>query len=486
MSYREIIKPVRNKMREFGYHSVLAAASNYLIETDAQGPDRERAARLPWVAERIALWALRDEPGMYRHAKMSQDDLRRCINQAWNGIDASDVWRKNANPLALLMRQMLLAQAPHQQNREMGAFARQIDLLGRLEPNSRLRQLIESHVGMRAEVYLQVAFFLWLKASEGIGDVFAPAYLETLTRAFSNQAMERFWRTIITPRHVARRELKDFDEDEWFQPNVLYRFPFVESQRQLYFWGAPCLHRHIEYAFSDIVARADDGGAKQAFEDAFEAYVGETLGRSGFPVLNEGEIRRRFRVDGRCSDFLVVEDTATIVFEVKNKSLSLDLPASAPVNKYKTKFQKTLLKANTQLANVASHVRQAPEFAGKPIHRVIVTYGDLMLGQANYLFPDGDHAADPVLILSIDELDHLVEAVRLKRCTMGEFFADFLVRSSDPVRALFAPGQLLADALYRQDHAPAHLVAIYDAILDPITERFRQLGAQNVLQLPSS
>lgn len=110
MSYREIIKPVRNKMREFGYHSVLAAASNYLIETDAQGPDRERAARLPWVAERIALWALRDEPGMYRHAKMSQDDLRRCINQAWNGIDASDVWRKNANPLALLMRQMLLAQ----------------------------------------------------------------------------------------------------------------------------------------------------------------------------------------------------------------------------------------------------------------------------------------------------------------------------------------------------------------------------------------
>ncbi|KAA7497834.1 hypothetical protein E4854_25555, partial [Salmonella enterica subsp. enterica serovar Lubbock] len=134
-------------MRKFDYHSVLTAASNYLIETDAHGADRERAARLPWVAERIAVWALRDEPSMYRHAKMSQNDLRACINQAWNGIDASDVWRKSGHPLPLFMRQCLLAQVPHQQNRGMGAFARQIDLLSRLKSNSRLRQVIENHVG---------------------------------------------------------------------------------------------------------------------------------------------------------------------------------------------------------------------------------------------------------------------------------------------------------------------------------------------------
>lgn len=481
-SYRETIKPVRNNMRKFDYHSVLTAASNYLIETDAQGPDRERAARLPWVAERIAVWALRDEPSMYRHTRMSQNDLRTCINQAWKAIDKSDVWRKNGVPLGLFMRRVLLAQVPHQQNRGMGAFARQIDLLGRLKPNSRLRQVIENHVGMRAEVYLQVAMFLWLKASAGIGDVFESAYLETLTRAFGTEAMQSFWRTVITPRHVAGRALKDFDEDEWFQPNVLYRFPFVELQGRLYFWGAPCLHRHIEYAFSDIVASAKDKAAKQAFEDAFEAYVGESLKRGGFPVLGEDEVRRRFQVVGACSDFLVIEDNATIVFEVKNKSLSLDLPASASVNKYKTKFKETLLKANTQLANVASHVRKVPEFASKPIHRVIVTYGDLMLGRSDYLFSEEDHASDSVLILSIDELDHLVEAVRLKQCTMGKFFSDFLARNNEPAQALFAPGHLLADAPYQLNQPPAHLVAIFEAILNPITEKFEKLAAQNAAQ----
>ncbi|NGE67122.1 hypothetical protein G5616_25855, partial [Escherichia coli] len=158
---------------------------------------------------------------------------RACINQAWNGIDASDVWRKSGHPLPLFMRQCLLAQVPHQQNRGMGAFARQIDLLSRLKSNSRLRQVIENHVGMRAEVYLQVAMFLWLKASVGIGDVFEPAYLETLTRAFGPGAMQSFWRTVITPRHVAGLALKDFDDDEWFQPNVLYRFPFVELHGRL-------------------------------------------------------------------------------------------------------------------------------------------------------------------------------------------------------------------------------------------------------------
>jgi hypothetical protein len=478
-SYREIIKPVRNNVRKFNYHSVLTAVSNYLIETDELGLDRRRAARLPWVAERIAVWALRDEPGMYKHTRMSENDLCTCINQAWEAIDKSDVWKDNGMPLGLFIRRALLAQVPHQQNRGMGAFARQIDLLSRLDSNSRLRQVIENHVGMRAEVYLQVAMLLWLKASSGIGDVFEPAYQETLTRAFGPQTMQSFWRTVITPRHVAGLALKDFDEDERFQPNLLYRFPFVELQGRLYFWGAPCLHRHIEYAFSDIVANAQDKTAKQAFENAFEAYTGESLKRSGFPVLTEGEVRRRFQISGPCSDFLVIEDDATIVFEVKNKSLSLDLPASASVNKYKTKFKQTLLKANTQLANVALHVRQVSQFASKPIHRVIVTYGDLMLGRSDYLFPDADQAHDPILILSIDELEQLVEAVRLKKCTMGEFFADFLARNNEPARALFSPGHLLAEAPYQLNKPPAHLVAVYDAVLNPITERFEELSARD-------
>ena len=475
-SYRETIKPVRNRMRKFDYHSVLDAISRYLLETDAGGA--ERARRLPWVAERLAAWALRDEPRLYGHVPMQRDDLLKCMNMAWTGVDALAGWPRNGNPLALLMRQMLLAQVPHQQDRGMGAFARQIALLGRLQPNSRLRLVIERKVGLRAEVYLQLAFLLWLKASEGIHDVFTPPYLDTLAQAFGRDTLQTFLRTTITPIEIVRRELKVFDDDEWFQPNVLYRFPFVHSQQGLYFWGAPCLHRHIEYAFSDIVANAGDPAAKQAFEDAFEHYVGAALKRSYAQVFDEQAIKQRFGVQGPCSDFLLVEDTAIVLFEVKNKSLSVDLPASASVRTLQAKFRGTLLKADAQLDNVAGYVRRIPEFAAMPLYRVIVTYGDLMLGQPDYLFDNMEKLAQPIVILSIDELETLAEAVRLKRCTMGAFFADFLARRTDPQRALFAPGQLLADAAYRLERAPEHLVAVYDAVVDPITEKLEQVQAQ--------
>lgn len=472
-SYRETIKPVRNRMRKFDYHSVLLAISQYLLDTDARGA--MRAKRLPWVAERLAAWVLRDEPRLYGHTPMQQDDLLKCVNMAWVGIDALDGWPGKRIPLALLVRQILLAQVPHQQDRRMGAFARQITLLGGLQTNSRLRQVIERKLGVRAEVYLQLAFLLWVKANESIHDIFTPTYLNTLAQAFGPDVLQTFLRTVSTPIDVVRGELKNFDDDEWFQPNVLYQFPFVYAPRQLYFWGAPCLHRHIEYAFSDIVANAGDPTAKQAFEDAFEAYVGVALDRTGAPVLDEIAIKRRFDVRGPCSDFMVLEDTAIVLFEVKNKSLSLDLPASASVKTLQAKLRGTLIKADSQLANVAAHVRNIPGLAKLPLYRVIVTYGDLMFGQPDYLFSEAEISADPILVLCVDELESLVEAVRLKRCTMGQFFADFLTRKQDPARALFTLGQLLAEEPYRLDRVPEHLVAIYDAVVDPIIDRLGQL-----------
>jgi hypothetical protein len=165
-------------------------------------------------------------------------------------------------------------------------------------------------------------------------------------------------------------------------------------------------------------------------------------------------------------------------FEVKNKSLSLDLPASASVKTLQAKLRGTLIKADSQLANVAAHVRNIPELAKLPLYRVIVTYGDLMLGQPDYLFGETEGLAKPILILSVDELESLVEAVRLKRCTMGQFFADFLARRQDPARSLFTPGQLLTQVPYRLDRAPEHLMAIYDEVVDPIMDKLGQLEMQ--------
>lgn len=63
MSYADSIRPVRNRMRRFEYSSVVRQISAYLV-ADVKTYDA-RAARVPWVAERLALWVLRDNPTMY-------------------------------------------------------------------------------------------------------------------------------------------------------------------------------------------------------------------------------------------------------------------------------------------------------------------------------------------------------------------------------------------------------------------------------------
>lgn len=75
MGYADAIRPIRNRMRKFEYASVLQQISAYL-QVDAKGNDK-RAPRLPWVAERLALWTLRDKPHLYgrvpaRHAHVGR------------------------------------------------------------------------------------------------------------------------------------------------------------------------------------------------------------------------------------------------------------------------------------------------------------------------------------------------------------------------------------------------------------------------------
>lgn len=471
MSYIDAIRPIRNRMRKFEYTSILRQISAYL-QVDAGGNEK-RGPRLPWVAERLALWVLRDKPHMYGRVPMQVADLVRCMNEAWNAMDTAIKWARQGNPIELFVRSVLLAQAPHQTAVGFGAFARQIDLLNRLDPASRLSRALKASVGMDANEYLELAVFFWLRDEGRIEEVFERNYWHALTNAFGQASLESFLKTIFVDREVLCNEMGTADEDEWFQPNLLYRYPFVVYNRRPLFWGAPTLRRHFEYAFSDIVGRSEDPKVRQSFEDAFEGYVGESLRRSGATALSENDIRLRFSVEGPCCDFAIVEGTTVVLFEVKNKALAHAFPASASVRTYRSKLSATLVKAAAQLDNVESHVLRHDVSEDTKVHQVVVTYGDLMLGSASFLF-EGKSETDVPIILSIDQLDRLIEAIRLKQCSFSAFFSDYERRQADPATRLFAPAQLLEHHPYRLESNPRHIADIFNPFFEQLS---RRLGA---------
>ncbi|MFM0597268.1 hypothetical protein [Paraburkholderia dilworthii] len=471
MGYADAIRPIRNRMRKFEYASVLQQISAYL-QVDAGGNDKH-APRLPWVAERLALWTLRDKPHLYGRVPMQLPDLIRCMNEAWNAMDTAIEWARQGNPIDLFVRSVLLAQAPHQTAVGFGAFARQIDLLNRLDPASRLSRALEASVGMATNDYLQLAVFFWFRDEGRIHEVFERSYWQVLTNAFGPSNLHSFLKTIFKSRESVCNEMGQADEDEWFQPNLLYRYPFVVHDRHPFFWGAPTLRRHFEYAFSDIVGRSEDPKVRQPFEDAFESYVGESLQRSGAEVLAENEVRLRFSVQGPCCDFALVEGDTIVLFEVKNKALAHTLPASASVRTYRSKLSATLVKAAAQLDNVDSHVLLTSGCEDMQVHQVVVTYGDLMLGSASFLF-EGKSESDAPIVLSIDQLDRLIEAVRLKQCSFSAFFCDHRQRQAEPATRFFAPAQLLEHPPYRLTSNPRHIADIFNPLFEQLS---RRLGA---------
>jgi Holliday junction resolvase-like predicted endonuclease len=465
MAYADAIRPVRNSMRKFSYVSVLRRLSEYIHRTSTQKSDTLQA---PWVAERLVLWAIRDNPTVYSRQEMKPSDLQKSLNLAWHGMDSEFRWFSPDAPLTLSVRSLLLAQIPHQMGQTTAPFVRQIDLVNRLPSNSRLYATFEHELGMPPLDYLRIAALFRLNSAKNIGRVFTANYRRELAGYFGEGSAQRFLDMLVVPREKTAADMREIDADEWFQPNLMYRSPFTRYDSQWFYWGRCCLDRHLEYALSDIVGASGDPMVRQKFESMFEAYVGRSLQRTGCIVLNEDEVRLRFNVVGGCCDFAVLEDDTVVLVEVKNKALTHTLPASAALRTYRSRLKATIMKAAEQLNNTARAVRAAQPDA--KIHRVAATYGDLLLGKPDYLFEPADFA-DSVHIFCVDHLDHLTEAVRLRQCSLESFFQNYIERQTTPGKAMFSVSELLGEPPYQLPQAPQYVMDTFEPFLQAMISR---------------
>lgn len=465
MAYADAIRPVRNSMRKFSYSSVLHRLSDYIQRTSTQN---NNTPQTPWVAERLVAWTLRDNPILYGRKSMQSVDLHKSLNLAWIQVDKELPWFSPEHPLTLSLRSLLLAQIPHQQEQATAPFVRQIGLVNLLQSNSRLYCMLERELGMPPIDYLQLATLFRVHAANDISRVFATHYQRELAKCFGHETVRNFFRRLIVPREKTAADMREFDADEWFQPNLLYRSPFTFHDGQWFYWGRCCLDRHFEYSLSDIVGASNDTKVCQTFETMFENYVGQSLRRAECTVLTEREVRSRFNVEGVCCDFAVLEGNTVVLVEVKNKALAHTLPAAGTVGTYRSKLRGTIMKAAEQLQNTARAVQtMQPEAM---IHRITVTYGDLFLGKSDYLF-EPLAFADSVHIFCVDQLDRLAEAVRLRKCTFESFFRNYIERQTTPGAGMFSASELLNEPPYQLPIAPQYVLQIAEPFLEKMTQR---------------
>ena len=106
------IKPTRNFMRRFEYHSMLNELLTFL---NVQPPTRKSGEQnLPWVAERLLLYLLRDSPQMYGREIATQKTVAEAINRCWRTNDQVHAGRIEIENLTLFIRSIFISQAPDQ------------------------------------------------------------------------------------------------------------------------------------------------------------------------------------------------------------------------------------------------------------------------------------------------------------------------------------------------------------------------------------
>lgn len=457
-TYAAVIKPIRNQIRKFDYLSFLDAVLAYL-NAPIDSEKLSDLKRIPWVAEKLALWLLADASHMHSYGKVvaTENDIRKLIDNAWNSVDTNLDVTKSITQLSLFMRQLILAQAPYQTGLGLYAYAIQLHLLKKLNSNSNLRNFLSTKAGMSIDKYFEVAFLYWTNTSSNkpwtnqhFVDYLAPIFPIEQQKIFLNSV------TITLKELQAQCSTRTITADEWFQPTYFYRTPCVWHQSASVPFGRETYRRYFEALIGDWIAESGDSRLRQDYDQLIEDYVADSLNRGCIEHFRENHIRKLVPKGNKIVDFMIEDDDSIVLLEVKNKGLSRVIPADQDQLTLRARLRGTIVKAQTQLTAIEQALRLNISLAEKRFSKIIVTNNDLWIKNAE-LLTDNDISISRTWIISLRELDMLIEVVAKTGKSIAHFLTQYESNQKNPESSAHSLGAFLERIGHKPEKIPQHL-----------------------------
>ena len=472
-SYADMIKTIRNKMRKYQHESVIDSLLKYVNSPISSENNIEELQKLPWVVEKLILWHLSDEVILYRSNKrIDENGVRLLVSLAWNSIDK--LYAKNipSNSIKLFMRAALLPQIPYQSGLDTHAFLLQLYLVSKIDIKSKLRRFLDGCAGMPIPQYFQLSMLCYTHTRTE-KPWFNYLYIQGLMPTFSIEELNIFFNSISYDRAVLNKiyQGREVKFDEWFQPVILYKTPCIRYADAIIPFGRPTLRRYFENLIGDWLEK-ENGECLKQYNDIVADYVNFALKRSKTLFLNEDEIKKLTNSRKQVCDFLVEENESYLLIEVKNKSLTQKIPASLRSQPIISRLKSTIMKAKTQLDCTRDECRKLSRFKDKICYRVIVTKNDLWLGDIASIIQDYDDQL-PIWLVSLRDLDQLVELVGSKTTTFSKFFKHLYQNNSNPQTSVFSANMLLDKAPYKLSKLPIHLELEADKLFESIRDKMQ-------------
>lgn len=471
--YAESIKPIRNQMRQYSYQSLLDALLVYL-NVQSTGDRQKDLQRLPWVVERLAIWLLADKAHEYGSRIAIEQDVKKLIERAWLTADMRYGDEQPIKDLGLFVRQMMLPQAPYQQTLDSHALGLQLYLIRRLPINSKLRRFLDEKAGMPIEAYFELAVLYWahsISKSPWFNQHYVNALAVHYPVAQQMKFIASFTCQVSTLQLICNE--RTIQVDEWFQPTYFYTTPCLYHEGAVVPFGPPTLRRYFEALISDWIAESGSDGLRQDFDRLIEAYVADALGRCDLNFITENDIKKLAPLR-QVADFLIDEHDGIVLIEVKNKSLSQAIPASREPLELAARLKATIVKAKSQLANTEKALKLKPKYQNKTFYRIVVTNSDLWLSDTEWLIAQNEDSASisPTWLVSLRELDMLVEIIKAKPRALIDIFARFSENQKSNSSATYSMEAFLERDNEKPEKTPPHLRQEVEVVFDKAKAKF--------------
>lgn len=466
-AYAASIKPIRNQMRKFDYQSLLNVMLVYLNEPVSD--TKQEMQRLPWVVERLLIWLFADDTSQYKAKIAHESDLRKLIDLAWRNFDKVYSKDKKIQP-RLFLRQAILPQAPYQMGLDSHAYLLQLHLLSKLQNNSNLRIFLNQKAGMPIDEYFEMGLLYWTH-SINERPWFNSTFVKNLSTAFPIEKQAIFLKSISQPLAAFQTQLRSrtIKTDEWFQPTFFYKTPCIWQEAAAVPLGRPTLQRYFNSLIGDWIAESKMPDIRQHYDSLIERYVGDSLTRGNLAFIPEVNLKALLP-QSKLVDFLVPDGDSIILIEVKNKALSIAVPASQEPLEIASKLRQTILKAKRQLDAAELALRQDSKYANKLFFRIVVTNNDLWINNAELLIED--ETQEPFTwLISLRELDMLTEITTKKEHSIASVLMQYAEKQKDSLSASSSLEDFLQHQSLKPDQVPAHLLKYADAIFEKIADR---------------
>lgn len=503
LTYAEVARVIRSRLRRYSLISIVNVGLNHLTQ---QHESYEKAVlAMPWLAALVLKLALEDK---MIHPKLgatcSKAEFEDCCNAIWN---ADHVHDGSIQILLLGVRATLHAQLIFQKPETFG-FLRWAALISRLDEEHACQKLFQRVFSLSPDEYMLAAMLLMSRFRKDVSkqpldlrtysnisqNLIGPLHLLVNLFARDLSGLRAQLQIELHARLVADQPARPESERHEFP--WLAKFPILRLDAHRVLAWNPTIFFHGLEEFVHIRLSEYGQAYTDNFSRVFEDYVIELIVESGTQAITDREFKNLGNPSMSAVDALIPSAEGNVFIESKMSLFTDDVLLSDRPRLVKSKLRRIreaivqgwkvgdLLRSNEvdlKEASLANRdyliiVTSRQLLFGNGAHltdMVDERFFDQILKESGFLSPSEAQLdrmpPQNITILSIEEFEHLIGAVKSGRTTYLSFAQQAAKDASDPATMKMIADQQIKEYVDRW-YVPDLIVTAKNRLLARMTE----------------